>query len=78
MRPIREWRGDAAVITQFAGPDEVVAADTLVIAACNRPEDRLASELAGSGLDIRSIGDSVAARTAVMAIYEGRKAGMAA
>ena len=74
---IREWRGDAALITQFAGPDEEVAADTLVIAACNRPEDDLAGELAGSGLDIRPIGDSVAARTAVMAIYEGRVAGMA-
>jgi 2,4-dienoyl-CoA reductase-like NADH-dependent reductase (Old Yellow Enzyme family)/thioredoxin reductase len=74
---IREWRGDAAVVTQFAGPDEVVAADTLVIAACNRPEDGLADELAGSGLDVRLIGDGVAARTAVMAIYEGRKAGMA-
>ena len=73
---IREWRGYAAVITQFAGADEVVAADTLVIAGCNRPEDGLADELADSGLEIRSIGDSVAARTAVMAIYEGRKVGM--
>ena len=73
---VREWRGDAAVVTQFAGPDEVIAADTLVIATCNRPEDWLAQELAGSGLDLRCIGDSVAARTAVMAIYEGRKVGM--
>jgi pyruvate/2-oxoglutarate dehydrogenase complex dihydrolipoamide dehydrogenase (E3) component len=73
---VREWRGDAAVITQFAGTDEVVAADTLVIAACNRSEDELARELEGDGLDIRTIGDAVAARTAVMAIYEGRKAAM--
>ena len=39
---MREWHGDAAVVTQFAGADEVIAADTLVIAACNRPEDGLA------------------------------------
>ena len=74
---VREWLGDAAVITQFTGKDEVIAADSLVIAACNRPEDGLASELADTGLQIRSIGDSVTARTAVMAIYEERKAGMA-
>ena len=73
---IREWRGGAAVITQFLGADEEVVADTLVIAACNLPEDGLAAELADTGLDVRSIGDSVAARTAVMAIYEGRAAGM--
>ena len=47
-----------------------------MIAACNLPEDGLAAELADTGLDVRSIGDSVAARTAVMAIYEGRAAGM--
>lgn len=73
---IREWRGGAAVITQFLGADEEVVADTLVIAACNLPEDGLAAELADTGLDVWSIGDSVAARTAVMAIYEGRAAGM--
>ncbi len=74
---VREWRGDAAVVTQFAGADEVIRADTLVIAACNRPEDGLARELEGTDLDVRSIGDAVAARTAVMAVYEGRVAGMA-
>ena len=51
---VREWRGDAAVVTQFAGADELVPADTLVIAACNRPEDGLATELADSGLDVRA------------------------
>jgi pyruvate/2-oxoglutarate dehydrogenase complex dihydrolipoamide dehydrogenase (E3) component len=73
---VREWRGDAAVVTRFAGADEVVPADTLVIAACNRPEDGLARELAGAVLDVRAVGDCVAARTAAMAIYEGRRLGM--
>ena len=74
---ILAWRGDAAVVTQFAGPEEIVPADTLVIAACNRPEDGLAHALDGAGLDVRTVGDAVAARTAVMAIYEGRVAAMA-
>jgi 2,4-dienoyl-CoA reductase-like NADH-dependent reductase (Old Yellow Enzyme family)/thioredoxin reductase len=73
---VREWKGNAAVITDFAGPDEVVEADTLVIAACNKADDGVARELDGSGLEIIEVGDSVAARTAVMAIYEGRKQAM--
>ena len=73
---VKEWRGNAAVITDFASPDVVVEADTLVIAACNQADDALARELDGSGLDMIEVGDSVAARTAVMAIYEGRKKAM--
>jgi ketopantoate hydroxymethyltransferase len=57
-------------------PDETVEADTLVIAACNKADDSVARELDGSGLDMIEVGDSVAARTAVMAIYEGRKRAM--
>ena len=73
---VKEWRGDAAVVTDFAGPDQVVVADTLVISGSNLPEDGLAIELEGRGVAIVSVGDSVAARSAVMAIYEGRKVGM--
>ena len=74
---ILEWRGDAAVVTDFAGPDRVVEADTLVISGSNLPEDGLATELEGRGVAVVSVGDGVAARSAVMAIYEGRVAGMA-
>ena len=74
---VREWRGDAAVVTQFGGPDEVIPADALVIAACNCPENTLARDLEADRLEVRVIGDAVAARTAVMAVYEGRKVGMA-
>ena len=73
---ILEWRGDAAVVTDFAGPDRVVEADTLVISGSNLPEDGLATELEGRGVAVVSVGDGVAARSAVMAIYEGRVAGM--
>ncbi len=73
---VKEWRGNAAVITDFASPEVVVEADTLVIASTNKADDWLARELDGSGLDMIEVGDSVAARTAVMAIYEGRKKAM--
>jgi thioredoxin reductase len=73
---VKEWRGNAAVITDFASPDVVVEADTLVIASTNKADDWLARELDGSGLEMIEVGDSVAARTAVMAIYEGRKKAM--
>ena len=74
---IREWHGDAATVIQFGGRDERVPADTLVI-ACTNVSDRMVAEgLDGLGLAHKDIGDAVAARTAVMAIYEGRKTGMA-
>ena len=60
----------------MAAADERIAADSLVLAATNVSERRSPTALA----DDRSpppIGDAVAARTAVMAIYEGRKRGMA-
>jgi 2,4-dienoyl-CoA reductase-like NADH-dependent reductase (Old Yellow Enzyme family) len=68
---IREWHGDAATVFTFGGSDERIAADSLVIAATNVSERTIADELG-----LSTIGDATAARTAVMAIYEGRKRGM--
>ena len=68
---MREWHGDGATVFCFGGPDQRIAADSLVIAATNISEDGLARELSAP-----AIGDAVAARTAVMAIYEGRKLAM--
>ena len=42
---IREWHGDGATIFTFGGPDELVPADSLVIAATNVPERTSADEL---------------------------------
>jgi thioredoxin reductase len=74
---IREWHGDAATVASFGGPDERIAADSLVIASTNAPDTLMSSGLDELAIGHRDIGDAVAARTAVMAIYEGRKAGMA-
>ena len=68
---ITEWHGDKATVMAFGGSPMEIEADTLVIAATNLPLDTLARDL---GLD--PIGDASAARTAVMAIYEGRRRGM--
>ena len=68
---VREWHGDGATVYTFGGSDERVAADSLVIAATNVPERILADEFGAPG-----VGDALAARTAVMAIYEGRKLAM--
>lgn len=74
---LREWHGDGATVATFGGADERIAADSLVIAATNVPDTTLTSGLDDLAIGHRAIGDTVAARTAVMAIYEGRKAGMA-
>lgn len=68
---VREWHGDGATVQASGGKAERIPADTLVVAATNVSERGLGDELSAP-----MIGDAVAARTAVMAIYEGRKAGM--
>jgi hypothetical protein len=73
---VKEWLGQCRCHHRLCAPDETVEADTLVIAACNKADDWVARELDGSGLEMIEVGDSVAARTAVMAIYEGRKKAM--
>ena len=66
-----EWHGDAATVQANGGRPERIAADSLVIAGTNVSQRWLADET-----DTPTIGDATAARTAVMAVYEGRKWGM--
>jgi hypothetical protein len=73
---IREWHGDAADVTVFGGKDMRIEADSLVLSTTNSADTTLADTLAGTTVPYRMIGDAVAARTAVMAIYEGRKLAM--
>jgi pyruvate/2-oxoglutarate dehydrogenase complex dihydrolipoamide dehydrogenase (E3) component len=61
---VREWHGDGATVFCFGGPDERIS-------ATNVSESGIAEELGAP-----AIGDAVAARTAVMAIYEARKLAM--
>jgi len=55
------------------GKTSFVEADSLVFATANHAEDTLATELEGSGLEIRNIGDSAGPRQAPFVIYEGRR-----
>ena len=74
---IREWHGDGATVFAYGGADERIAADLLVLSCTNIADTTLAEALADAPLAISLVGDVVAPRTAVMAIYEGRKRGMA-
>jgi len=73
---ITNWRGDGADIVDLRD-DSVsgIEADGLVLATTNESQTWLADELASGspGLDIQVIGDALAPRLAVMAIYEGRE-----
>ena len=66
-----EWHGDGATVQANGGKPERISADSLVIAGTNVSERWLADVTGAS-----TIGDATAARTAVMAVYEGRKWGM--
>jgi NADPH-dependent 2,4-dienoyl-CoA reductase/sulfur reductase-like enzyme len=58
------------------GEETTQGYDTLVLATTNEPDHRLFDSLAGTGRELHAIGDCVAARTAAMAIYDGRALGL--
>lgn len=71
---LRAWdKGKARLVHLYTQEEEEREFDSLVLATTNRPEDKLQKALAGSGVEVHSLGDAVAARTAAMAFYEGRK-----
>ncbi|HKG73370.1 MAG TPA: FAD-dependent oxidoreductase [Aestuariivirgaceae bacterium] len=73
---ITEWHGDGATISVFGAKDRHISADSLVLSTTGVPETSLSDGLEQKSLPHNIIGDAVAARTAVMAIYEGRKLAM--
>jgi 2,4-dienoyl-CoA reductase-like NADH-dependent reductase (Old Yellow Enzyme family)/thioredoxin reductase len=74
---IRHWHGAAADVVDLRdGEVTRIEADTLVVAVVPEAQTWLAEGLADSGIETRSVGDCVAPRLAVMAIYEGRTVAM--
>ncbi|MCG8355443.1 MAG: FAD-dependent oxidoreductase, partial [Kiloniellales bacterium] len=72
------WSGETARLRSLLdGREWERAFDSLVLATLPEPENELQAALADSGLELHAIGDCVAPRRAVLAIYEGRKLGMA-
>ncbi len=66
-----EWHGDGATVQVNGGKPVRIAGDCLVMATTNVSERWLADDTGSA-----TIGDASAARTAAMAIYDGRKWGM--
>ena len=75
---VAAWGDDGATVRSYLdGSEQVLPADTLVLATTNVPETTVADELAASGVEgVSVVGDALAARLAVHAIYDGRCAGM--
>ena len=71
---LTKWEGNTATLVNlYTGDEEMRDFDSLVLACTNVPNDGLQKALEDSGMEVHAIGDMVAARTAAMAIYEGRK-----
>jgi 2,4-dienoyl-CoA reductase-like NADH-dependent reductase (Old Yellow Enzyme family)/thioredoxin reductase len=66
-----EWHGTGATVQANGGRPHRIEGDCLVMAATNVSERWLSDETGAA-----TIGDATAARTAAMAIYDGRKWGM--
>ena len=74
---LTRWAGTTATIANlYTGDARGLAFDSLVLATTNTVDDTLASALAHDEIEVHTVGDMVAARTASMAFYEGRSLGM--
>ena len=75
---LESWSGTTArLVNLYTGDVEEREFDSLVLACTGSPEDGLTRALAGSGLEVHTIGDAVSARTASMAFYEARRLALA-
>lgn len=74
---VKEWHGDGVtVVDLLSGAEEHVAADALVTATPNVVNLMAQDEIDMATMSAHQIGGCVAPRTAIMAIYEGRKLGL--
>ena len=73
---IKTWHGDGATIISLLDAGESHAPfDALILATPNVADNALVQRLAEADVEMHSVGDCVAPRWAVHAIYEGRKLG---
>ena len=74
---LESWAGGTATLVNlYTGDRETRDFDWLVLATTNISDDELFTSLSNAPIDVHTIGDAVASRTAHMAIYEGRKLGL--
>lgn len=75
---ICEWSADGAVTQSLlTGETAHLPADSLVLATTNLADTTLRDALTAAGVTAQTIGDANAPRNAALAIFEGRKAGLA-
>ena len=75
---VKAWHGDGATIVSLLdGSERREDFDGLILATPNVAQTTLADALAGGSVEFHAVGDCVAPRWAVHAIYEGRKLGLA-
>ena len=75
---VKEWHGDGATILDLLdGSERRLDYDALILATPPVSEDSLQAELAGSDIELHSIGDCIAPREANNAFFEGRRLGLA-
>jgi hypothetical protein len=79
LRVARAVEGSTVVLEDVAtgAADRLEGVDSVVAAAGSVAQDQLYRELRGRVADLRMIGDCVAPRTALEAIYEGHAVGRA-
>jgi len=74
---IKTWHGDGATIISLLDESEShTPFDALILATPNVADTTLFDALVEDDLEVHSVGDCVAPRWAVHAIYEGRKLGL--
>jgi len=74
---VTEWTPQGAVVRNLQdGSTRLVEADSLVLATTNEAQTWLADALSEQGIAHHTVGDCVAPRLAVHAIYEGRALGL--
>jgi thioredoxin reductase len=74
---VKTWHGNGATIVNLLDASERREHyDALILATPNVADSTLFDALAGGAMEVHSVGDCVAPRWAVHAIYEGRKLGL--
>ena len=79
LRAVKGFTGGELVVedTSTGALERLAGFDSLVVAQYNAADDRLFAPLRAAGLQVKAIGDCLAPRTALEAVYEGHAAARA-
>lgn len=79
LRAVKGFAGGVLTVedTSTGEQERMGTFDSLVVAQYNAADDRLFAPLRGAGLEVRAVGDCLAPRTALEAVYEGHAAARA-